>query len=176
MGPDAQGGPPPQGGAAPSRLPALPREQASIVTLLVDNPHLAGVAERSDVIAHITDERLSPIARAVIEAAKQGAHPSEGELLELIDARAHRQVHDVVFSGAYRDTELDPQEVLSACLRGCKRHALKRKRDEAALEMRRARERGDMELVRTLSQQRVELNRQLIELEREPAPRTRGQA
>ena len=113
--------------------------------------------------------------RAVVEAAKQGTHPSEGELLELIDVRAHRQVHDAVFSGAYRETELDPQEVLGSCLRGCKRHVLKRKRDEAALAMRRAHERGDLELVRTLSRQRVELARQLIELDREPSP-PRGQA
>ncbi len=176
FGPPPEQGPPrPDAGRPPARLPALPREQASIVALLVDNPHLAGVAERSEVLEHITDARLEPIARAVIEAAKHGANPSEGELLELIDTRAHRQVHDAVFSGAYRETELDPQEVLGSCLRGCKRHVLKRKRDEAALAMRRAHERGDLELVRTLSKQRVELARQLIELDREPTP-PRGQA
>ncbi|MCA9695536.1 MAG: DNA primase [Nannocystaceae bacterium] len=168
---------PPVPDTAPMRpLPELPREQATLATLLVDNPHLATLAEREGVLEHITDERLAPIVRAVLAAAREGEQPGEGELLELIDRRAHRQVHEVVFAGTFRDTPQDPGEILTHCLDDCRRKALERRRKAHRVEQRRALEEGDHDRARQLAHRLVELGRELADLGRASPTIRRGQA
>jgi hypothetical protein len=137
--------------------------QAKLTALLVDNPQLASAAIDAGLLEHVQDPRLLPIAKAVLESANQNLHPSEGELLELIEARARRQVHDAVFSGTYRDTELDPEDLLTDFIRGCQRRALERERDGLLPEMRDAQERGDMDRVLELGMRRLALGQQLAD-------------
>jgi hypothetical protein len=93
----------------------------------VDNPHLATLAEQAKVQDYVTDPRLAPIVRAVLEAAFAGDQPGEGELLELIDPAAHRQLHDALFNGTFRDLE-HPQQVLDSCIYDCQRDELRHSR------------------------------------------------
>ncbi|HEY0133269.1 MAG TPA: DNA primase, partial [Nannocystis sp.] len=92
--------------SGPARpLPELPRSQVALAALLVDNPHLASLAEQQRVRDFVTDPRLAPIVGAVIDAAFSGDSPGVGELLDLIEVAAQRQVHDALFAGRYRDEE-----------------------------------------------------------------------
>lgn len=139
----------------------LPREQADLAALLVDNPHLANIAERLDAQKHIKDQRLQPIVSAVLDAAKKGTNPTEGELLQLIDESDRRHVHDLIFTGMYRDTELDPQQILLACLHLCEEADYKHERERLEQEIQQALQRGDQERARLLSLERLQLNQQL---------------
>jgi len=154
--------------SGPARpLPELPRSQVALAALLVDNPHLATLAEQAKVQDYVTDPRLAPIVRAVIEAAFAGEQPGEGELLELVDAAAHRQVHDCVFTGLYREVE-HPQQELAGRIYDCQRDVLKQRRLDIAAQITQAIERGEQQQARELSLLRHDLNRQLAELERQP--------
>jgi DNA primase len=176
VGPGGPPGPPGAAGNAgpggqrsgPTRpLPELPRSQVALAALLVDNPHLASLADQQKVQDFVTDPRLAPIVRAVIDAAFAGEQPGEGALLELIPADAHRQVHDAVFSGSYRDVE-HPQQELEGRLYDCRRDVLRQQRVDLTAQITRALERGEQQQARDLSLARSDLNRQLAELERTP--------
>ena len=152
--------------SGPARpLPELPRSQVALAALLVDNPHLASLAEQQRVRDFVTDPRLAPIVGAVIDAAFSGDSPGVGELLDLIDVAAQRQVHDALFAGRYRDEE-NPQEVLDRCLFDCRLESLKVERQQLAARISQAIERGEQPIARELSLARSEINRQLAELER----------
>jgi DNA primase len=161
--------PPPR---APSPQPAparpiseLPRSQVALVALLVDNPHLAYEAEQAGVQHYVTDPRLQPIAEEVLRRAQVGENPPEGELLELVDPAARRQVHDAVFVGTFRDTQDDPLALLRRCIYDCTRDRLKSERRRIETQMAEARERGDLDRARELSLLKVQLLRHLEQLE-----------
>lgn len=152
--------------SGPARpLPELPRSQVALAALLVDNPHLASLAEQQRVRDYVTDPRLAPIVGAVIDAAFSGDSPGEGELLELVEVAAQRQVHDALFAGRYRDEE-NPQEVLDRCLFDCRLESLELRRNELAVRVSQAIERGEQPLALALSRERSELNQQLAALKR----------
>ena len=152
--------------SAPTQpLLELPRSQVALAALLVDNPHLASLAEQQNVRAYVTDPRLAPIVGAVIDAAFDGNSPGVGELLDLVDVAAQRQVHDALFAGRYRDEE-NPQEVLDRCLFDCRLESLEQRRNELAARISQAIERGEQPIALTLSRERSELNQQLAALKR----------
>lgn len=154
----------------PSRpLPALPSVQADLTALLVDHPGLVADIDRREVASFVTDRRLRPIVDKVFEDPEAVSHLAWGDFLEGVDPRAHRQIHDQIFAGAYRDSELDLQRELAECLHGCRREQIKRKIAEFDIEIRAARTQGDMERARDLSRQRVDLSRQLHTLGHTPA-------
>ncbi len=168
--------PPPESSSAPvhppmpSRpLPALPSVQADLTALLVDHPGLVADIDRREVASFVTDRRLRPIVDKVFEDPEAVSHLAWGDFLEGVDPRAHRQIHDQIFAGAYRDSELDLQRELAECLHGCRREQIKRKIAEFDIEIRAARTQGDMERARDLSRQRVDLSRQLHTLGHTPA-------
>ena len=165
--PAAGPSPTPQRSSPARPLPELPRSQVALAALLVDNPHLATLAEQAKVQDYVTDPRLAPIVRAVIEAAFAGERPGEGELLELVDVAAHRQVHDCVFTGLYREVE-HPQQELEGRIYDCQRDVLKQRRLDIAAQITQDIERGEQQQARELSLLRHDLNRQLAELERQP--------
>ena len=115
----------------------------------------------------VTDPRLAPIVCAVIDAAFAGESPGEGELLELVDPQVHRQIHDALFAGEYRDIE-DPVQALHGHLFGCQRDELRRARSELADRITRAIERGEQQQALALSRERTVVNQRLAELERQP--------
>lgn len=161
-------GPGPSARSSPARpLPELPRSQVALVALLVDNPHLATLAEQAKVEDYVTDPRLSPIVRAVLAAAFAGDQPGEGELLETVDPSVHRQLHDALFAGTFRDLE-HPQKVLDNCIYDCVRDRLKHSRRQLETDIRSALERGEQQQARELSLKRTDVNRRLAELERQP--------
>lgn len=172
QGSSAAPNPPPRASApanAPARpLPELPRCQVALLALLVDNPHLAEMAEQAGVQNFVTDSRLAPIAQEVVQRALVGENPPEGELLELVDPAARRQVHDAVFAGTFRDTQDDPIALLAGCLWDCQRERLKSERRRLDVQVTEARSRGDLDQARELMLRKVELNRHLAELEQSP--------
>ncbi len=172
QGSSAAPNPPPRASAPPSAparpLPDLPRCQVALLALLVDNPHLAEMAEQAGVQNFVTDSRLAPIAGAVVQRALVGENPSEGELLELVDPAARRQVHDAVFGGTFRDTQDDPIALLAGCLWDCQRERLKSERRRLDVQVSEAKSRGDLDQARELMLRKVELNRHLAELEQSP--------
>jgi DNA primase len=154
---------------APARpISELPRSQVALVALLVDNPHLAFEAEQAGVQLYVTDPRLQPIAEEVLRRAQVGENPPEGELLELVDPAARRQVHDAVFAGTFRDTQEDPLALLRGCIWDCQRDRLKAERRRLDTQLAEARERGELDRARELSQLKVELIRHLADLEQSP--------
>ncbi len=164
-GPAGPGGQPQRSG--PVRpLPELPRCQVALAALLVDNPHLASLADQNKVLDYVTDPRLAPIVQAVLKAAFEGDQPGEGELLELVDPALQRQVHDALFVGQYRDVEHPAQE-LEGRIHDCRRDQLKQQREELAAQITRAIERGEQQQARELSLARRDVNLRLSELERQ---------
>ncbi|HLT37908.1 MAG TPA: hypothetical protein VK034_16600 [Enhygromyxa sp.] len=143
----------------------LPSGQASVTALLVDRPELARVAERGGVLDRVTDQRLQPILARVIRAALDGESiPSEGELLELVDARHHRLLHDRVFTHEYLDVE-DPQAALTQGLALCERDHLEHEVRTLEGHIAEARSRGDLDSVHELVTKRMAARRRQAELQ-----------
>lgn len=106
--------------------------------LLVDVPHLAGVAEREGALEWIKDPRLSPIAQAVVDGARRGEDLGMSDLLALVDADAQALVHERVFAGEYRDLgATNPQALLLDLVRRCEREALVEEKLEVDADVRR---------------------------------------
>ncbi|MBC8067524.1 MAG: DNA primase [Deltaproteobacteria bacterium] len=157
--------------AAVRPLP-LPAGQSQLAMLLVDVPHLATVAERSGALEWIRDERLAPIARAVIEGARRGEHPGMSELLTLVEPDAQPQVHDKIFAGEYRSTS-DPQTELTMLLQRCELEALESEISAFPHRIRELQARGLYEEAVSLQQQSLQTQRRLAELSdprRRPEP------
>jgi len=124
--------------AAVRPLPQLPAGQSRLAMLLVDAPHLAGVAERNGALEWIKDPRLSPIAQAVVDGARRGEDLGMAELLALVDAEEQAQVHERVFAGEYRDLgATNPQALLLDLVRRCEREALVQEKLEVDADVRR---------------------------------------
>lgn len=106
--------------------------------LLVDVPHLAGVAERAGALDWIKDPRLAPIARAVLDGARRGEDLGMSELLALVDAEAQALVHERVFAGEYRDLgATNPQALLDDLVRRCERESLTEEKRRVDVEAKR---------------------------------------
>ncbi len=151
--------------SAAMRPQPLPSGQASVTALLVDRPELARVAEREGVLNRVTDRRLRPILERVIRAALEGdAQPSEGELLDLIDASQHRLLHERVFGHAYLEIE-DPQAALEQGLVLCERDQLELEVRELDGQLADARLRGDEQAVHELAIRRMDARRRQKELQ-----------
>ncbi|PRP91613.1 DNA primase [Enhygromyxa salina] len=159
--------------SAPMRpVKPLPSGQASVTALLVDRPELARMAEREGVLDHVTDERLGPIVRRTIEAAKNGEpRPSAGELLELVDADQRQALHRLFtpdrHSPSFSDEE-DPKAALMAAVALCEREVLfiERKRLEQQISSTMAR--GEQDRARELLAELYEIKAKL-----EPVSRSR---
>lgn len=124
--------------AAVRPLPPLPAGQSQLAMLLVDVPHLAGVAERSGALEWIKDPRLAPIAQAVVEGARRGEDLGMPELLALVEPDAQALVHDRVFAGEYRDLgATNPQALLVDLVRRCEREALVEEKRSVDVEVKR---------------------------------------
>lgn len=155
--------------SAPQNRPApLPPAQAQLCALLVDNSHLAAVAEREGVLEELTDPRLRRLAEVVIAAARGGENPGEGDLLAVLEPQEHRQVHDKVFVGTYRGTEIDLVGALHELLQVLRRERIQRAIEARDGEMREARDRGDLDRLRSLTQERLALCRQLADFKLNP--------
>ncbi len=158
--------------SAPERqLPPLPDGQAELVTLLIDVPHLASLADKTGVLDHLSDPRLYPIARAVVEGAKRGENHSMHELLDLIAEPAQAQIHERIFSGKYRDID-DPRQALSFLLHRCQEQRLDAEIRELEAQAREAKRRGDVDEELRLHQRRFELRRRQDELHHKQRQRT----
>ena len=144
----------------------LPEGQAQLATLLVDLPHLAGVARRIGAIACIDDPRLRPIVDAVLDGADNGRAPSMPELLALVSEEEQRQIHDRVLSGSYRgDGEPDdPKHVLDELVLRCREEALEHDIDRLDRECAQASREGDLDRVRQLQMEKLALRRQQQQL------------
>lgn len=151
--------------AAMRLVQPLPSGQASVTALLVDRPELARLAEREGVLDRVTDQRLRPIIARVIRAALEGQPiPSEGELLELVDPRQHRLLHDRVFAHEYLEVE-DPQAALAQGLVLCERDHLEHEVRTLESHISEARSRGDLDLVHELVNKRMAARRRQAELQ-----------
>jgi DNA primase len=154
--------------SATMRSQPLPFGQASVTALLVDRPELARLAQREQVLEHVTDPRLRPILERVIWAATEGEPiPSEGELLDLIDPSAHRAVHDWLapdhekMSFASAD---DPGSVLRAAIEICRRDELMAERATLMGLITEATRAGDSETAKFLGKRLTELGIELQKL------------
>lgn len=140
----------------------LPEGQAQLATLLVDLPHLAGVARRIGAIACIDDARLRPIVDAVLDGADNGRAPSMPELLALVPEVEQRQIHDRVLSGSYRGEGEpdDPKQVLDELVHRCREEALDHDIQKLDRECAQATREGDLDRVRRLQMEKLALRRQ----------------
>jgi len=143
----------------------LPAGQARLAMLLVDVPHLATVAEREGVLEWVTDARLAPLARGVIDGARRGEQPSMPELLTLVDPLVQAQVHDAVFAGEYRDAA-DPLTELRELMHRCEREVLQQRRDDEARRARRLEDEGFLDEARLARQEELRIARRLDELKK----------
>jgi DNA primase len=161
-----------QHSAAMRPVKPLPSGQASVTALLVDRPELARVAEREGVLNHVTDDRLGPIVRRTIEAAKNGEpRPSAGELLELVDPSQRHALH-LLFtpdrrSPSFSDEE-DPKAALEAALALCEREVLFGERHRLEQQISQTMARGDQDRARELLAELYEIKAKL-----EPPSRSR---
>ncbi len=158
-------GPAVQPSAAVRSLVPLPAAQAELTMLLVDLPHLAGLAKRSGALEHVADDRLRPILGAVISGADQGRPVTMPELLELVEPGEHPALLERVFAGKYRagddDPGLpDPQVELQTLLYRCREEALGAQVRTLDREYRQARDSGDVDRQRELQQRRLALRRE----------------
>lgn len=152
-------------GDASRRAFPLPAGQARLAMLLVDVPHLANVAEREGVLGWVTDPRLAPLVRAVVEGARRGEHPSMPELLALVDPLAQAQVHDAVFAGTYRDAA-DPLGELQELLRRCERDALLVRSEELGRRARELEDQGFLDEARTVMEEKRRVRQRYDQLQK----------
>jgi DNA primase len=160
------GGPVPLS-AAVRPLQQLPAGQSRLAMLLVDVPHLAGVAERAGALEWIKDPRLEPIARAVVDAARRGEDIGMPELLALVDADAQALVHERVFAGEYRDLgATNPQALLLDLVRRCELEALAVEKREVDADVRRLTAEGFVREAAERKNYGLSLSRRIDELRR----------
>ena len=152
----------------PSRSLPLPPGQAELCALLVDNPHLAAVAEREGALEELSDPRLRHLAEAVVAAARAGENPGEGDLLAPFEPADQRLLHDKVFAGLYRGVELDLVGALTELLAVLRRERIQRAIHAQDSKIQAARQTGDLARLRTLTQERVALCRQLADFKLNP--------
>jgi len=152
--------------AAMRPLPPLPRGQTMLTALLVDLPMVSGGAQREEVLVHIDDLRLRPIVEQILQGARQGEQTGIGELLDLIDERARKQVYDAVFSGRYVEEE-NPEAVLETGLALCRLRVLEREIRELDQRTAAARREGEDGLVRDYQLQKIQLRKRQSDLQRE---------
>jgi hypothetical protein len=74
-------------------------------------------------------------------------------------------VHDAVFVGTFRDTQDDPVMLLQGCILDCRREQLKAESRRLDVQMREAKERGELDRARELSLKKIEHNRMLANLD-----------
>lgn len=166
-------GPPVPHSAPMPALPRLPRGQVMLASLLVDHPELATRANQLEATERIQDARLGGIVAAVLESALDGTpQPGTGELLELVDGPARKQVFDHVFSGEFRELD-DLEAVLVQAIHVCDKEALDREVARLDRESQQARASGDQGRLHELAQKRLELRRRQHELTQ--AQRSAGQ-
>jgi hypothetical protein len=135
--------------------------------LLVDVPHLAGVAERAGALEWIKDPRLEPIARAVVDAARRGEVIGMPELLALGVADAQALVHERVFAGEYRDLgATNPQALLLDLVRRCELEALAVEKREVDADVRRLTAEGFVREAAERKNYGLSLSRRIDELRR----------
>jgi DNA primase len=148
--------------AAVRAVPSLPAGQAQLAMLLVDVPHLASLADQSGTLDHVTDDRLAPLCRAVVEGAKAGEDPNLSSLLDLVDASAQQEVYREVFAGRYRglDEGADPQAILRSLVHRCKEEAIEHQIQDVERRIREAQEAGYPEQATQLANQRLQLRRE----------------
>ncbi|MEX1362530.1 MAG: DNA primase [Nannocystaceae bacterium] len=164
-------------GSARDLLP-LPRAQAELTMFLVDLPHLATLAERNGALEHVADPRLRPVLQAVLDGAHEGRQATMDELLERVEPQAQPLLHQHVFAGKYRASEdealdADPQLELQTLLHRCREEALDSRVRQLDAEYRSARDSGDLDRQRELSQLRISLRREQADLRHAaPAPPT----
>ncbi len=139
----------------------LPPGQAAIVALLVDLPHLASAAREVDVLEHIRDSRLHPIAARILDGAARGdlEEAGLGELLELVPVAAQRLINDEIFSGRYGNVD-DPERSLAEGLAQCRIEELEQEIAVSDRDFARAMARGDAELARALQRAKIEMRRE----------------
>ena len=180
-GRDGQWSPPVQPGsavqpfAAVRSLVPLPPAQAELTMLLVDAPHLAGLAKRSGALEHVDDTRLRSILGAVIEGADSGRALTMPQLLELADPAEHPALLSKVFAGKYRagddDPGLsDPQVELQTLLQRCRMDAIDIQVRSKQHQSRQAREVGDVDRQRELQLEIMVLRREKDALRHAPPP------
>jgi hypothetical protein len=139
--------------------------------LLVDAPHLAGVAERAGALDWIKDSRLAPIVHAVIDGARRGEELGMPELLALVEADAQALVHERVFAGEYRDLgATNPQAVLLDLVRRCEREALVDEKRRVDAEARRLAAEGFDREAAERQNYGLQLSRRIDELRRPVDP------
>ncbi len=159
--------------AAVRPLPPLPAGQSRLAMLLVDVPHLASVAERSGALECITDTRLEPLVRSVLEGAKEGRDPDLDALLTDVDPEQHRLIYDSVFAGEYRglgDQGNDPQEVLGSLVHRCREEALEQRIADLGTQIQSAQQAGYPDKASELAQARLNLRREQMALRHSTGP------
>jgi hypothetical protein len=162
----------PAEGQAPDA--ALPLGQAELTMLLVDLPHLASVAERTDALRWVDDARLRPIVEAVVDGAKRGENPSMSDLLERVDPAAQRRVYGAVFAGRYRTQQsdtaqsFDPQHLLATLVARCRIEALEHRIVQIDSEISQAQVQGFPDKARELSMLKLQLRREQDDLRQQP--------
>jgi DNA primase len=157
--------------AAVRPLQPLPAGQSQLAMLLVDAPHLAGVAERAGALDWIKDSRLAPIVHAVIDGARRGEELGMPELLALVEADAQALVHERVFAGEYRDLgATNPQAVLLDLVRRCEREALVDEKRRVDAEARRLAAEGFDREAAERQNYGLQLSRRIDELRRPVDP------
>jgi hypothetical protein len=135
--------------------------------LLVDAPHLAGVAERDGALEWIKDPRLELIARAVVDGARRGEDLGMTDLLALVDPESQAQVHERVFAGEYRDLgATNPQALLLDLVRRCELEALAIEKQEVDADVRRLTADGYLREAAERKNYGLSLSRRIDELRR----------
>jgi hypothetical protein len=140
--------------------------------LLVDVPHLANLAERTGALECVIDERLSPILHAIVEGAKRGEDPDLAQLLDRVDPAAQTQVYEGVFAGRYRTEQgvpADPQGLLHSLVGQCRKEALELRIKQIDRSFAEARDNGLPDQARQLQQEKLELRRQQLALQKQMA-------
>jgi DNA primase len=145
----------------PQATSNLPGGQVQLVALLLDAPHLAGVAQQRDVQRYITDERLVPLLEAVLEGASEGYEPTLDELLARIPAAEQPRVYAAVFEAQHGTDTADPTSTLEDLLARCEEERLGREVSRLQRAMEVASRDGDAERVRTLVQEKVAVTTRL---------------
>jgi len=159
--------------AAVRSLPPLPAGQAQLTMLLVDVPHLAALAKRIEAHKCISDDRLAPIAQAILEGAESGENPSMPDLLERVQPPAAQAlVYATVFAGGYRadgnDANFDPRTVLYSLVQRCRVEAIEHEIRNLDQRIATAQDEGYPEQARALAQLRLEKRRELAVLVQSP--------
>ncbi len=144
------------------KLSVIEQIEVKLLAILAEHPHLVHRAEQCSVETLLTNEGLRATYRAAVEMQQESGRIVHSKLLQATPA----EILDIVAKEIHSDefaADGDPTKALDDCVARLQRGRLERELTEIRKQIVKAKQKADLETIRTLAMRQVELEREIHE-------------